>query len=224
MTFVPGPRELTTPGLCGARTRQHGGRPCRNFGIRPSGRCRLHGGHSLRGIASPTFVHGRYSRDWLLRDGGVGWRPPPARVRHAAEAPPGCATPDEEHAGTPHATAGNPMKPLSMVHSGGGDGGTPGGPSFWWQETEWDIWVPDEAVAGPKTRQQLGQPPTPEEVGRAAAWCVRDAETDGEIARRLGIGRRTLARWKQRPEFVAAVAALQVWQAAEQGEGEEQDP
>jgi len=33
------------------------------------------------------------------------------------------------------------------------------------------------------------------------------------IARRLGIGRRTLARWKQRPEFRAALAALQAQQA-----------
>ena len=54
-----------------------------------------------------------------------------------------------------------------------------------------------EALMGPsKTRQQWGLPPTPEGLGRAAAWCPRDRETDVEIARRLGIGRRTLARWK----------------------------
>ena len=28
----------------------------------PNGRCRLHGGKSLGGLASPTFKHGRYSR------------------------------------------------------------------------------------------------------------------------------------------------------------------
>ena len=58
-----------------------------------------------------------------------------------------------------------------------------------------------------KTCQQRGLPPTPEELGRAAAWCARDRETDVEIARRLGIGRRTLARWKHRPELRAALAA-----------------
>ena len=42
---------------------------------------------------------------------------------------------------------------------------------------------------------------------------AQDRETDVAIARRLGIGRRTLARWKQRPEFRAALAALQAQQA-----------
>jgi hypothetical protein len=55
-------------------------------------------------------------------------------------------------------------------------------------------------------------PPTATEVGRAAALCFQDTETDEQIARQLGIVRRTLARWKQRPEFVAVMAALQVWQ------------
>jgi hypothetical protein len=57
---------------------------------------------------------------------------------------------------------------------------------------------------------QRGLPPTPAEVGRAAALWVVDQQTDAQIARELGIGRRTLARWKQRPEFVAAVTAVQV--------------
>ena len=50
-------------------------------------------------------------------------------------------------------------------------------------------------------------PPTPHEVGMAAALCYQDRENDTRIARRLGISRRTLVRWKRRPEFVAAVAA-----------------
>ena len=55
-------------------------------------------------------------------------------------------------------------------------------------------------------------PPTAAEVGRAAALCFQDTDTDEQIACQLGIVRRTLARWKQRPEFMAAIAALQVWQ------------
>jgi transposase len=38
----------------------------------------------------------------------------------------------------------------------------------------------------------------------AAKLCYVDELTDEAIARRLGISRRTLARWKQRPEFQAA--------------------
>ena len=61
-------------------------------------------------------------------------------------------------------------------------------------------------------------PPTAAEVGRAAALCFQDTHSDEQIARQLGIVRRTLARWKQRPEFAAAIAALQVWQEI-QGKG-----
>ena len=50
---------------CNARTRA--GTPCMKWGIRPSGRCRNHGGKSYRGIASPRYRHGRYSRDPLTR-------------------------------------------------------------------------------------------------------------------------------------------------------------
>ena len=57
--------------------------------------------------------------------------------------------------------------------------------------------------------------PTPEQVGEAAALLYRDAETDEAIARRLGIARRTLARWKGRPEFAAAWAALRAYHRAE---------
>ncbi len=44
---------------CGAKTRAGG--PCRNWGMQPSGRCRMHGGKSYGGIASPTFKHGWHS-------------------------------------------------------------------------------------------------------------------------------------------------------------------
>jgi hypothetical protein len=58
-------------------------------------------------------------------------------------------------------------------------------------------------------------PPTVEEVGRAAALCFQDTHSDEQIARQLGIVRRTLARWKKRPDFAAAIAALQAWQEVE---------
>jgi hypothetical protein len=46
----------------------------------------------------------------------------------------------------------------------------------------------------------------------AAALCFHDTVSDEQIARQLGIVRRTLARWKKRPDFAAAMAALQAWQ------------
>jgi len=48
--------------ICGAKTRA--GTPCKNWGMWPSGRCRMHGGKSYGGAASPTFEHGWYSRYW----------------------------------------------------------------------------------------------------------------------------------------------------------------
>ena len=65
------------------------------------------------------------------------------------------------------------------------------------------------AMSGAETRFQ---PPMPEEMGRAAALCFQDIDTDAQIAQQLGIVRRTLARWKKRSDFAAAIAALQVWQ------------
>ncbi len=50
---------------CNARTRS--GEPCKNWGMRPSGRCRMHGGKSWRGMASPRYQHGFYSRDVFCR-------------------------------------------------------------------------------------------------------------------------------------------------------------
>lgn len=47
---------------CTAKARTTGIQ-CRREAVPGRGVCYLHGGRSLRGIASPRFVHGRYSRD-----------------------------------------------------------------------------------------------------------------------------------------------------------------
>ena len=47
----------------GARTRA--GTPCKNWTVWGRPRCRLHGGKSYSGIASPLYKHGRFSRDPL---------------------------------------------------------------------------------------------------------------------------------------------------------------
>jgi hypothetical protein len=57
--------SITDVPACGAR-RRDGGR-CRQPGMSPSGRCRLHGGKSPRGLASPLTKTGRYSRDLPTR-------------------------------------------------------------------------------------------------------------------------------------------------------------
>lgn len=44
---------------CGAKTRS--GTPCRMAAM-PNGRCKLHGGKSLGGMAAPALKHGRYSK------------------------------------------------------------------------------------------------------------------------------------------------------------------
>ena len=44
---------------CGAKKKN--GTPCRMSAM-PNGRCRLHGGKSLAGLASPTYQTGRYSK------------------------------------------------------------------------------------------------------------------------------------------------------------------
>jgi len=50
---------VSTPKVCGATTKS--GKPCQ---ARPmaNGRCRIHGGATPSGIASPHYVHGRYSQ------------------------------------------------------------------------------------------------------------------------------------------------------------------
>ena len=65
---------------------------------------------------------------------------------------------------------------------------------------------------GDAARAERYEPPTAGEVGRAAALCFQDTLTDEQIAGELGIARRTLARWKKRPDFAVALAALQAWQ------------
>ena len=68
--------------------------------------------------------------------------------------------------------------------------------------------------APPRRMAPSYAPPTPEELGHAAALCWLDAVRDEQIAARLGITRRSLARWKRRPEFQAAyTAAALVWGA-----------
>ena len=57
--------DVPTDRRCMAKTRA--GTPCKNWGIRPSGRCRMHGGKSYRGFASPRYRHGCYSKDILCR-------------------------------------------------------------------------------------------------------------------------------------------------------------
>lgn len=44
---------------CGAKTRS--GEPCKSWAM-DNGRCRMHGGSSLRGIAHPSYKTGRYSK------------------------------------------------------------------------------------------------------------------------------------------------------------------
>ena len=68
---------------------------------------------------------------------------------------------------------------------------------------------------GDAARAERYAPPTAAEVGRAAALCFQDSLTDEQIARQVGIVRRTLARWKKRSDFAAALAALQAWQEVE---------
>lgn len=45
---------------CGAKTRS--GDPCKLPPVTGRNRCRMHGGKSLAGVASPTYVHGQRSR------------------------------------------------------------------------------------------------------------------------------------------------------------------
>lgn len=53
--------QATTPHAptCGAKTRDGDG--CKNAPM-PNGRCRMHGGKSLGGIASPSLKHGKHSK------------------------------------------------------------------------------------------------------------------------------------------------------------------
>ncbi len=46
--------------ICGAKTRSGG--TCQNAPVNGSNRCRMHGGKSLKGTASPRYKHGLYSK------------------------------------------------------------------------------------------------------------------------------------------------------------------
>jgi hypothetical protein len=48
------------PWMCGAKSKRSG-ELCRRAAMK-NGKCMMHGGKSLKGIASPSFKHGRYSR------------------------------------------------------------------------------------------------------------------------------------------------------------------
>jgi hypothetical protein len=72
--------------LGGAKLRA--GTPCKRLARRPQGRCRLHGGRSLGGIAHPNFKHGRRSKyhwGWPAGVARAGWcwrrrpRPPSSK-------------------------------------------------------------------------------------------------------------------------------------------------
>jgi len=47
---------------CGAKLRNKPGKRCRNDKLMPNGRCRLHGGLTPEGMASPNWKHGRDSK------------------------------------------------------------------------------------------------------------------------------------------------------------------
>ena len=209
MPFAPGPRDPATPGLCGAKARQNGGAPCKNFAMRPLGRCRLHGGRSRFGFTAGTYVHGRYSQDFLTRLMADALQQRDEQVARATQDPTAedggpshrCDTPQAPSAPDTPCNTRDPMTVHSrhestavagVTHRGRGRGAGADHP-------------------GLPTRSPRFQPPTPEQVGRAAALCFQDADSDEQIAHRLGIARRTLARWKQRSDFAAALAALQIW-------------
>ena len=50
-------------------------------------------------------------------------------------------------------------------------------------------------------------PPSPDQIRRTAVLCYFDELPDERIARELGVCRRTLARWKRRPDLQAAYGA-----------------
>lgn len=56
------------------------------------------------------------------------------------------------------------------------------------------------------------QGPTRDTLAMAAALLAEDGWTDEQIARHLEISRRTLARWKTRPDMVLAFEACRLVQ------------
>ena len=61
---------------------------------------------------------------------------------------------------------------------------------------------------------QRGVWPWPAQIAAAAELRYSSRRPDAEVARELGISRRTLLRWKQRPDFRAATASIEHSRAA----------
>lgn len=59
-------------------------------------------------------------------------------------------------------------------------------------------------TAASRTERPKRWGPTTDEVVRAAVLLYFDEQSDDHIAAELGVCRRTLARWKHRPDFVLA--------------------
>lgn len=56
--------------VCGAKTRK--GTPCQGLAME-NGRCRMHGGNQPKGMASPNWKHGRYSKHMGTRLGPLAY-------------------------------------------------------------------------------------------------------------------------------------------------------
>jgi len=67
---------------------------------------------------------------------------------------------------------------------------------------------PDKTLHSPAHAQG----PTRDTLAMAAVLLAEDGWTDEQIARYLGISRRTLARWKTRPDMVLAFDACRLLQ------------
>lgn len=59
MSTMPSVGNNAMRKVCGAKTRK--GSPCQGIAM-ANGRCRMHGGNQPKGVASPQFVSGRYSK------------------------------------------------------------------------------------------------------------------------------------------------------------------
>jgi hypothetical protein len=61
-------RNLPGAPICGAKLRKRDGL-CQSKVLYPNGRCKLHGGPTPNGIASPAFKHGQHIRYWRYFEG-----------------------------------------------------------------------------------------------------------------------------------------------------------
>jgi hypothetical protein len=60
-------KEEPIPGRCGAKIRSRTGGFCKRYPLVGRTRCRLHGGATPRGVDSPHYKHGRYSKALPVR-------------------------------------------------------------------------------------------------------------------------------------------------------------